>query len=241
VMLKRKPNPAPAGYVAPTLDSFLSSTTPPGVNSERKATGYVDPKVFVRDDDQIKFPGSTMGDGSSSPTVGRLVVSDVYNFPVLYYRANTRAQNAFDIGTLNATSKIGTSRGVYSQLDNATWTGADQGTAQSSYDFASASAAHGIGKFIENGTGLTGVPGDYTGTNLPKLDLNASGNNTISPSGASAPYKGKTFAGFLHSENTHQAGNAATAVNPETFILLSAGKDGVFGTSDDVNNFTSGL
>ena len=46
---------------------------------------------------------------------------------------------------------------------------------------------------------------------------------------------------LLALENTHQAGNTATAVNPETFSLISAGKDGVFGTSDDVSNFTGGL
>jgi hypothetical protein len=50
----------------------------------------------------------------------------------------------------------------------------------------------------------------------------------------------RVFRGVLHSENARRLGKLQ-ARNPETFILITAGKDGRFGTQDDVTNFKSGL
>ncbi len=227
VSLKRPPNPI-GSWTAPLLDNFKdpdpSNSGKPGIYSERKGT-YLDPKVFVRDDDPVKFPGVTAN--QNGPNLGRIVVIDKYNFPVLYYRGNPRAKFPFGIDGVG-------SAGTYNQGDNAAWTG---GTASidgtsvpytSEYDFAVSGSAHGLGSF-----GATDI-NDYM-TNLPKLDQNASGNSS-----SGRPYRGKTFINYFHSESTHTAGQAAKAVNPDTFVLISAGKDGVFGTQDDVNNFGAG-
>ena len=53
--------------------------------------------------------------------------------------------------------------------------------------------------------------------------------------------KGKTFADYIHDHSAGHAGNVLKPRNPERFIMMSAGPDGLYGTTDDVNNFQSGL
>ena len=52
---------------------------------------------------------------------------------------------------------------------------------------------------------------------------------------------GKTFADYLHSHTAGQTGGVLKPVNPDKFILISAGNDGLFGTEDDVTNFKGAL
>ena len=45
---------------------------------------------------------------------------------------------------------------------------------------------------------------------------------------------------IAYMQNHSAPGNQITPHNPDRFILISAGKDAIFGTEDDVNNFQSG-
>jgi hypothetical protein len=42
---------------------------------------------------------------------------------------------------------------------------------------------------------------------------------------------------MLHDENALRAASVVKPVNSETFILIDAGKDCLYGTDDDVTNF----
>jgi len=51
---------------------------------------------------------------------------------------------------------------------------------------------------------------------------------------------GSTFLKFFHNHDVHDASGVIAPYNSETFILLSAGEDGRYGTRDDVKNFKIG-
>ena len=49
------------------------------------------------------------------------------------------------------------------------------------------------------------------------------------------------FVNYLHNHNIHETSSLIQAYRKDTFILISAGKDGIYGTRDDVTNFNEGL
>jgi len=212
--------PAGLGLTPPlNLEQLRTDSTPPGRYSERKGT-YLEAPVFAKDDDITKFPNQ-MPQGLAT---GRPVVIDGYGFPVLYYRANPRARYAFSVtgtGSSVPNGSPGDALGVYNLGDNAMITGGDvdDGTKTDSspgWDFAGTGIKHGISEFGSIN------PSNIDSTTVP---------NT---------HKGKTFTNFLHNESAHETGRTVRPYNPETFILLSAGADGIFGTEDDVSNFKPG-
>jgi prepilin-type N-terminal cleavage/methylation domain-containing protein len=207
------PAPGPGLGLTPPLDltELDSSTSPAGTYSERKGT-YLEGEVFFRDTD------SRLQDQANGPATERALVRDGYDFPVLYYRANSRSRVPF--------GEIYANGGIYNHEDNASITGGEISTpavaTKASWDFAATGASHGLGW--------------YAATNPPTL-----ANLHNLPTGGTPPYRGKGFCDTLHSEGTHDTGNVIKPLNPETFLLISAGADGTYGTDDDVSNIKSGL
>lgn len=212
VMLERR------GASTVDFSAFRGDTATPGQYSERKGT-YLDAPVFARDDD-TKFINATSGT-FRGPSTRRLVVIDGYNFPILYYRANPRARLPFQTGQDVQIN------GVYNQGDNAMLTGGLVPTGGSSegWDFAGANFRHGLGWF---------------GQGNANTSVNANNIHEKAPSNTTPPYRGKGFADFVHDENAHEAGGAMKAQLPESFLLVSPGKDGVYGSDDDVTNIKGG-
>jgi len=150
------------------------------------------------------------------PETGRPVVFDAYKFPILYYKANPRARTGLDP----------TSGAIYNQSDNAMLTGSDTNSYEG-WDFAPVdpglAQVHPIGQFG------TWDPADPDAVHSP-------------PVGAGGePIKGQTFAHYFHNHSTHEAGAVLRPHNPDRFILISAGEDGLYGTTDDVKNFGGAL
>lgn len=204
--------PGPGLGLTPPLDltELDSSTAVPGRYSERKGT-YLEGEVFARDTDP------RLQDQANGPATRRSIVMDGYNFPILYYRANSRSRAPF--------GEIYANGGVYNHEDNAEITGGEISTpalaTKVSWDFATTGASHGLGY--------------YSAANPPALatidDL---------PTGGTPPYRGKGFCNVVHSEGTHDTGGVIKPQNPETFLLFSAGADGNYGTDDDVSNIKGG-
>lgn len=170
---------------------------------------YVESKLSMRDTEMVKG-------GDFEPT-GRLVLTDSYNHPVLYYRAS-RSRQAF-----SAHGENGEKRGVYNQWDNGAITGGtnpDSGAQLAGWDFAGTSRRHGLGFF-----GGTGTSQDLSTDNVRQ-----------DPPSVEPPYAGKSFANYLHDERVSETGLVLKPSNPESFVLVSAGPDGIYGTDDDVNN-----
>ncbi|HSW45884.1 MAG TPA: prepilin-type N-terminal cleavage/methylation domain-containing protein [Phycisphaerae bacterium] len=183
--------------------------------TSRKAV-YFSGKVFFRDND------ISSGVSLANPTTdfippGRMmVIEDSFKSPVLYYRANERASNPFCLDG-NGQAAPGSSNdmpGVYRLRDNNLITG-DAANNIAGWDFANAGRQHWLAIF-----------------------------GTVNPANPqqilSQPAEAKsTFARYLHDPNALSTSNIIKPMRPDSFVLITAGKDGLYGTDDDVNNFNT--
>ena len=95
---------------------------------------------------------------------------------------------------------------------------------------------------VAPGVGTSDEPGWRFGTGFHQLrelgnPLPADGN-LHDPAYIPAGFQ-TTFTLYIHDHKVGQAagGGAFKPHNPDTYLLITAGKDGVFGTADDINNF----
>ena len=187
-------------------------------NADRHGSYLEDNKILAKDTDG-RFSGVGATGAGSSPNTGRFVFVDAFNFPVLYYKASPRAREPFSYRPRTGSSSNSTP-GIYDQADNERITGsanADQ------WDFAGTGFQHGLGFFGPTQAQMLTTPNSV--------------KTTLPPSPPSGNYKGKGFAQFLHDSATLDSGQVVKPVKAEGFILLAPGKDGLYGTDDDVSNF----
>ncbi|MHC4443879.1 MAG: type II secretion system protein [Planctomycetota bacterium] len=216
-VMKDGENPAnQIDYVNPNL-----------IQSERKNL-YIDAKLCSRDDNPNLFmQGGDYHAGANNNLTGRFVlVEDAFDSPILYYKANTRAKNAFCLDGKggNAQGQDGDLAGIYNHSDNKFITGCGPCGIQGwefiavGYDEGSAvNPVHRLGLF-----GYYPPPADPT--NLDDMKK---------------PEFDGTFTKYLHEHSAHETANLLKPVNPDRFVLITAGKDGIYGTDDDINNFES--
>src|SRR4029453_13797006 len=86
------------------------------------------------------------------------------------------------------------------------------------WDFANTGQRHGLGYF----------GGDGTAAGLSTTNIEQA------PPVGTPSYKGKSFANYLHDVQIRTTGSAIRPRNAETFILITSGPDGIYGTDDDV-------
>jgi len=156
------------------------------------------------------YPNTTLPQADAADSICP-TFADKFGFPVLYYRANPRANQQTPI----IQSPVGTpidarvSDGVYDGRDNVLFTDGS----------APAVAQHRIVDGNVNSY-------DYT-TDIGQVNLRNNFAEFI-----------RSFRATSYVANTNPAQvNFPRPVNGENFILLSAGKDGIYGTLDDVANF----
>lgn len=150
---------------------------------------------------------------------------DAWDQPILYYKANPNAKYIADEGSVNAGgsaviySAVGKPKryapsGIYNLFDNAIITGG------------------GTGSGMDFGAGRAHFSPDRNATN-PRPML---GNPTVSPTNSAFESQNPPGSFVRHIFNPSISA-VATPHRPDSFILLSAGADGLFGTADDVANF----
>ena len=150
---------------------------------------------------------------------------DAFGSPVLYYRANPQSDKPFTTGTRDSDLKVG----QYDQTDNCFVTGSG--------------ATDG---YYANVAGANNVGWDITGAGFPASssyvhDLGEFGY--IPAQNDLDPLKPNSFAAFMHDrkiyENTIDSSGRGRVWphRPDSFVLISAGPDGVYGNSDDITNF----
>jgi prepilin-type N-terminal cleavage/methylation domain-containing protein len=175
---------------------------------------YIEGITAIRDTDP------RFGHVEEGPNTGHPVLVDgPYRSPILYYGANPRARAPFCMdgeGNDNRPyGQTGDTPGIYRQWDNFYFTGISDGSGRGFWDFAN------------------------TGLNLPCHPLGEL--STLQPDRINKPppyyAQGKSFAGALHDEEALRAAGVVKPHNPDTFILLDAGPDGLWGTNDDIANF----
>jgi len=153
--------------------------------------------------------------GSGSVALDVNVFRDKFGWPILYYRASPIAnQNTPIIQTTNAAPFQNFGDGVYDGVDNEVF------TSYTGSRHRIADANLNIGALITTGS-------------VPSTSLGVEGLGATNE-----------FAEFIRSFRATTFDSAAPRdivwprpVNVDTFILLSAGKDGNYGTLDDVANF----
>lgn len=174
---------------------------------------------------EVARPNELIKDVGGGGTVwnnGRLpMFVDGFGYPILYYRANQQVEKPFTTGTDGGGGFL---VGRYDQADNGYITGSDGN--QGRYPFS-------------------GVGWDYAGAGYqfgadpvahPLGDFGFVINQTTFP----LP---KTFAAFLtdgsvFDRTVNPAGDGRVwPAKPDTFLLISAGEDGLYGSDDDVTNF----
>lgn len=135
---------------------------------------------------------------------------DPFGFPVLYYAANSHAKEPFSTSPFDPAVPVGR----YNQADNTPFTGSQFGSIPG-YDL-------GAGKL---------PTGNYHWLYLLGWDRQNPNDPPIE----------KSFAGFVHDRALfEQQGGGVGKVwpqRPDTFLLISPGKDSIYGTQDDVTNF----
>lgn len=152
---------------------------------------------------------------------------DAWDQPILYYKANPNAKYIADEGSVNAkeggsavsygpVGKPYAPSGIYNLFDNAIITGGSGGT----------------GPGMDFGAGPAHFSPDRNATN-PRPML---GNPTVSPTNSAFESQNPPGSFVRHIFNPSISA-VATPHRPDSFILLSAGADGLFGTADDVANF----
>jgi prepilin-type N-terminal cleavage/methylation domain-containing protein len=159
-------------------------------------------------DDQIANPSG------ATPTE-RFVLLDDYGFPILYYKANPTGGVAF-------APERAAGSAIYYQEDNELFTGSDSTTSKlESWPFKG-SDPHDLYFY----------KGDIDGDPESRKKVAASPDVYAIP-----------FVNFFHNNNVWKATGSTVnkslikPYNAESFILLSAGEDGIYGTHDDVKNF----
>lgn len=139
---------------------------------------------------------------------------DEYGYPILYYVASPKAKQGF------TTYRGGETPGVYSQQDNAFFTGTDQ-----------------VGQAITRKEGWDLGAGPVVGLNV----MHPLGVLGFEPNEQEPP-EAKTFAGFIFDRNLFEQtdrgrGGKVWPQRPDSFLLITPGKDQRYGTLDDVRNF----
>lgn len=197
---------------------------------ERKSR-YVDTEQVARDTDKDVFPGATWDEGNQENfkfhATGRFVMYDQgFRSPVLYYRANTKAPLPFCYsGNGNAAPPASGDRpGIYRQNDNARiagttmeFFGADSDVSDTwGWDFTGSGVEHAKRAFsLNNGQD------DFLAFNQNPSDSQYA----------------DTWTAYFRNPDAPPSGGWVVPHNADTYILWTAGADGVFGTDDDVKNF----
>jgi len=181
------------------------------LNTAGRKSLYVDGEIFARDDNTEIF----LGTNSSVAPAQRIVIYEPsFRSPVLYYRARPMAPVPF------TSCSSPTCTAIYSIVDNQDITG-NEGTGTQGWDF-SGQAVSRVPAGI-NSLHRLGIPGV---TSTTPMDL------------APDPNKLGSFARSLYSESAYKAvGPPLKPMRADSFVLITAGPDGILGTTDDVTNF----
>ncbi|MCZ6654977.1 MAG: type II secretion system protein GspG [Planctomycetota bacterium] len=153
------------------------------------------------------------------------VMVDAFDYPILYYKANPR-------GTILCDNTTQGSAGAdafpvydpdnipyYNLLDNDVFTGS-LGTGLTSNTSNEPGWRFGIDMHQIRKLGNVEDPDDVSAGELVDVGI-------IMP-----------FARYIHDHKSEQASaGPVKPVNPDTYLLISAGPDGIYGTNDDINNF----
>ncbi len=173
-------------------------------------------QVTVRDPNSL--PGSDTAGGLLFPldakTLEQIVILDTFEYPILYFAANAALAQRPTAPV--AGFEPNSPKGIYTFSDNALFTG------------------HCKGAMCDM------APWDFdTGQEHPLKEFGTHPNDIPDPNSLKLPANAKSFPYYILNKNVYESTQRRTAVpvRKESYILISAGKDGLYGTVDDVTNY----
>ena len=170
----------------------------------------VTPPVDPEDPDNDTYSVAVAKD-EAHKVVGTRVFLDNWKQPVLYYKANRTDQQMVN---MDPTYSVRDDYGVYDPFDNSFWTGLTE-------KFRGSPTSPG--KAIDMGNWF-----DFEGNVIHPLSQVGDDPNLPGPS---APH---TFEAFIRDQKL----SARTwPANPDSYIIIMAGPDHMYGTEDDITNF----
>ena len=199
---------------------------------------YVEPDnvKVVKTKDLPGDPGGPATGNVPEKTLEQLVILDAFDYPILYYRADPRQARqpnawlaAYRQDDTYASGEQGVERrAIYTFEDNWLFTGMSKGEEDNSGGFSEADYR---GWNFTSGNWAHKIK--YFGPEPPSYDVITDNRDS--------------FCYYILDKDTFEATRKVdgseikkATVNPyrrDSFLLISAGKDGLYGTDDDVNNF----
>jgi prepilin-type N-terminal cleavage/methylation domain-containing protein len=174
-----------------------------------------------------ELPGAALGPGFDvdDATLKQNVIVDTFGYPVLYYVANPRTSSD---PSARLASFDGTEVGTFTFMDNGLFTGMCKGTPQSPgackyQGWKPGAGSHGIYLF-----GLETSPDDET-----YVEKITSAQQTFQY----YIMDKKVFEATGGYDTEQQRQPTLVPHKKQSFLLITAGRDGLFGTRDDVTNF----
>ncbi len=170
--------------------------------------------------------GMRPNSGSITEDNDQYVMIDAFDHPILYYKANPRGtilcDNTAQGGGGADAFPIYDPENIpfYNLLDNDVFTG---------------SKGAGFGD-----SNMSNEPGWRFGTDMHQIRMlgNVEEPDDVSDGGLVTADIITPFARYIHDHKSEQASaGPVKPVNPDTYLLISAGPDGIYGTNDDINNF----
>jgi type II secretory pathway pseudopilin PulG len=159
--------------------------------------------------------------GTDSETFNTPVILDNFEYPILYYAANTRLQKkmkgsapvaGYDDAVVDPTAS-----GVYAHADNGLFTGLAGGDPTfAPWDLAGIGDT-GFHKLENFGSWTDGLP--------------------LQPADFEIPANTYTFPNFILNKDVFESSASVVPYRPDSFLLITPGPDGIYGSDDDVTNF----
>ena len=235
------------GYAAPqnVVDPATTGIDAADLQMLNRRGPYLDTSKItaVPDNDaSLGWFSAATGLSDPGPNTGRHLILDNFGYPILYYRATPGASRQITNGILGSGAGLLTQR-IYNVLDNWNLT--------NTYSF-SKGQSNPLGMMSFDPTTLTSPPypairsdwdDAYLKNNVADTveDYVSKVANDFTPD--PEPRSFCTIIADRASMDTQIQGVAvgmtvlATPHNADTYLLISAGPDGVYGTIDDVANF----
>jgi hypothetical protein len=189
---------------------------------------YVDPNN-VRTVRTINLRGRANSDfykgDRNDPVSNLVVIVDLFDQPLLYYAANTHGRDTNMVEEEREENNIykgggdqATGPPFYFHQDNVMFTGTDK---KAGWNFGGTDKTHTIAR----------AGAELTAPELVEVDPDAEQSNR------------NTFAHYIVDRKLLKSFTSQTSkktplrpVNPDSFLLISAGVDGLYGTTDDPSN-----
>jgi prepilin-type N-terminal cleavage/methylation domain-containing protein len=212
----------------------LDQTNNPHAPLERVGPYLLQDRVTLALPKDLDGADGDHGQPVDEVTMEQPVILDSFGYPVLYYAANTRLYKkmkaAAPVAGYSDAAQDPAHSGIYAFTDNGLFTGSHtesgggpQEVPYEPWDFAGIGET-GFHKLANFGAWTDGLPTE--------------------PADFEDPANTYTFPNYILNkavyESTKDVNNTTTSLvpyHPDSFLLITPGPDGIYGTEDDVTNF----